>query len=1273
MCYVDDVPCLSLVDTGSQISTVSEGFREEYLDGCPIRELDDILNIEGAGGQNVPILGYIEADISFPEQTCGSQRRVPTLLLVVRNTSFNKQVPIVIGTNVIRKCKEDCIEDFGSCFMQKVKPDLAWRSAYQYLSYARRKYHKIFKGTKLKTQSSAPVTVHPNETIVLWSAVQTRKIGGTVTALIEYSDSVPSALQIVPAVVNVKMDGSKSFIPIKVHNGSTANVTLAPGTALCSLQQVSIVDSMDTTEESEVSSQPSSLVVDFDKTRMDHEQVEAARETLERWNHIFSQGPNDLGCTASVKHRIRLQDEIPFKQRHRRIPPSQYDEVRQHLKDMLDSGVIRESHSPYSSPVVLVRKKDGSLRFCIDFRKLNSKTVKDAYALPRMEEALETMAGCSWFSTLDLKSGYWQIEIDEADKAKTAFTVGPLGFFECNRMAFGLTNAPATFQRLMEHCMADLNFNKCIVYIDDIIIYARTFEEHLERLEAVFARLEKYGLKLKSSKCSFFKERVKYLGHVISQEGIETDPEKVSAIRDWPVPQNLDQLRTFLGFCGYYRKFVPAFSKLVKPLNDLVTSLLGKPGKGKRQLKTEDWVWSDDCQSAFDGVVQILSSPTVLSYPDFKSPFIVNTDASHDGLGATLSQIQEGVEKVICYASRALRKAEKNYPAHKLEFLALKWAIVDKFHDYLYGHRFTVRTDNNPLTYVTTTARLDATGHRWLASLAAYDFDIVYRSGKKNQDADALSRRPHEVETEEERTITRQEMAAMSNGIITRDNTNQPSLIESFCMSEVGVNMAMGICTEGATSNLPSLTIDELRLHQESDPILARVIQLLKSTRVTRRADLMREEKSVRDYLREFERLRLVDGVLHRERGEGDQVTTQLVIPEALKVKAFQGIHDNMGHFGIERTLALARSRFFWPRMTKELTQMVRTCKRCVLRKSPQPHKVAPLVPIVSTSPMELVCIDYLKLERSAGGYENVLVITDHFTRYAQAFPTLNQTAKTTARVLFEKFIVHYGFPERLHSDQGRNFESQIIQQLCNLAGVEKSRTTPYHPSGNGMCERFNRTLLHMLGTLPEKDKKNWKDAIAPVVHAYNATRHESTGFSPFYLMFGREPRLAIDVYLGLTPNNRTKVGSSSKFVADLKRRLSQAYEIAQRNSRMASKRHKNIYDRRPMVSSLKKGDRVLLRNLTPSGKLDNFWEKDTYVVTSKPNNDLPVFEIQRENGQGRKRMIHRNHLLPCPFPPDSTTQDVSDVSQESSTSIQVPRRSGRVRNRPRWMKDFTT
>ena len=462
------------------------------------------------------------------------------------------------------------------------------------------------------------------------------------------------------------------------------------------------------------------------------------------------------------------------------------------------------------------------------------------------------------------------------------------------------------------------------------------------------------------------------------------------------------------------------------------------------------------------------------------------------------------------------------------------------------------------------------------------------------------------------------------------------------------------------------------------------MIKLLKTKAASSRSDWSKEEKEVRYYFKELVRLRIVDDVLYRERDDDGRRTTQLVVPESLKGKVFSGIHGEMGHFGVERTVSLARSRFFWPKMAKELSEMVRTCKSCVLRKSPQKHKVAPLVPIVSTSPLELVCIDYLKLEKSAGGYENVLVITDHFTRYAQAIPTLNQTAKTTARVLFDRFIVHYGFPERLHSDQGRNFESKIIDQLCKLAGTTKSRTTPYHPSGNGMCERFNRTLLQMLATLPEREKRNWKDALAPVVHAYNSTKHESTGFSPFFLMFGREPRLAIDVFFGFTPNNRTRVESTSKFITDLKRRLAQAYDVARKNSKLASKRHKNIYDRRPMVSSLEKGDRVLLKNLTPVGKLDNFWESDVYIIISKPNEEIPVFEIQREDGKGRKRTIHRNHLLPCPLPPnepqgkafftgdDLSTDDVS-TSSGHQESPQKVRRTSRTRRKPHWLSDFVT
>ena len=269
-----------------------------------------------------------------------------------------------------------------------------------------------------------------------------------------------------------------------------------------------------------------------------------------------------------------------------------------------------------------------------------------------------------------------------------------------------------------------------------------------------------------------------------------------------------------------------------------------------------------------------------------------------------------------------------------------------------------------------------------------------------------------------------------------------------------------------------------------------------------------------------------------------------------------------MGHFSTEKTLDLARMRFFWPRMSKDIVRMIRSCGPFVLRKSPQTSQ-APLVNIVTSEPLELVCMDYLKLERSKGGYENILVITDHFTRYAQAIPTTNQTAATTARVLFEKFIVHYGFPSRLHSDQGRNFESKVIQELCKIAGIQKSRTTPYHPMGNGMCERFNRTLLNMLGTLTDAGKANWKDYVAPLVHAYNTTKHDSTGLSAFYLMFGRHPRLAVDVLFGLDPNTTNQRGSMSKFVENLRGRLNYAYELATKNAGKASMRNKAHYDQR--------------------------------------------------------------------------------------------------------------
>ena len=374
---------------------------------------------------------------------------------------------------------------------------------------------------------------------------------------------------------------------------------------------------------------------------------------------------------------------------------------------MLKIGAIRDSKSPFSSNVVIVRKKDGSIRFCIDYRKLNQHTIKDAYPIPRVDDTLHLLAGAKYFSTLDLKSGYWQVEMKKSEKAKTAFQVGSLGFYECNRMPFGLCNAPATFQRLMERCMGELNLRECLNYLDDIIIFSTTFEEHLQRLQAVFERLKEHNLKLKPSKCMLFRKKVTYLGHVVSEAGIETDPTKIEAIRSWPTQKTTKDVRRFLGFTGSYRHFIKGFAALARPLNDLLVGHSTNPNvKKKSSKKPVSFRWGEEQQKSFETIIDKLTNPPILAYADYKLPFKVHTDASFDGLGAVLYQTQDGKDRVVSYASRSLKPSEKNYPAHKLEFLALKWAVCEKFHDYLYGTSLEVITDNNPLTYVFTTAKL---------------------------------------------------------------------------------------------------------------------------------------------------------------------------------------------------------------------------------------------------------------------------------------------------------------------------------------------------------------------------------------------------------------------------------------------------------------------------------------------------------------------------------------------------------------------------------------
>lgn len=395
----------------------------------------------------------------------------------------------------------------------------------------------------------------------------------------------------------------------------------------------------------------------------------------------------------------------------------------------METGLIVPSNSQWTSPVVVVEKKNGKKRLCVDYRKLNRVTKKDCYPLPRIDDMLETLQGSQWFSSLDLASGFWQVELDPKDREKTTF-ITRFGTYEFTVMPFGLCNAPATFQRLMDTVLRDILWHFVVVYIDDINVGSKTFDEHLLHLEQVFIRLEQAGLKLSPEKCFFFKEELPFLGHVVSRKGIQTDPEKLRVIKEFPIPKDLTQLRGFIALASYYRKFVKNFSSIAEPLNRLLK-------------KNTAYIWGKDQNNAFEKLKNCLITPPILAYPNFEKPFLLYTDASTFALGAILAQKNDDKkEHVIAYASRTLNKHERNYGVTELECLAVVWA-VKHFHHYLHGQRFTVITDHMALKYLLNLTNPTGRLGRWLMFLNSYNLEIINRPGKQHSNVDTLSRIQH--------------------------------------------------------------------------------------------------------------------------------------------------------------------------------------------------------------------------------------------------------------------------------------------------------------------------------------------------------------------------------------------------------------------------------------------------------------------------------------------------------------------------------------------------
>jgi hypothetical protein len=1233
---VEGTRCSALVDTGSQITTISETFYKENLSEKPLKSFDFLLEVKSAGDIALPYLGYVEVDIED----------IAVLALVVPDTAYHSKTPVLLGTNYLQLCYSHCTQRYGfSVADWPVSGE--WRGVYHTLLEMDAMVHQQVLNRK-------PQNVPAHSKVVFQGVVETSLLPHRVTVVTDCEDScLPAGLVLSTTIVDLKPGETVHPVSVQLHNVSNRDVTIPANAVLCYVQRVASVQSLSAADHSAEDEQ---FLQHFDLDSLQQEFssdiVSGLKELLLKWRSVFSTSSIDLGKTDLIKHTFNLTDSVPVKQRHRRIPPALLNEVKQHLSDMLQSGIIRESTSPWSSPLVIVRKKDGSLRLCVDLRVVNNRTIKDAYYLPRIEETLDSLSGAKYFTCLDLQQGFHQIEIEESHKAFTAFSAAPLGFYEYSRLPFGAANGPAVFQRLIERCMGDLQPLECLCYMDDLVVHAPTAQENLQRLDHVLAKLHSAGLKLKPSKCSFLKSKVKFLGHTISANGVEPDPSKIEAVKNWPIPQNHKQLQQFLGFCGFYRRFIPEYSKIADPLHSLFRGMSKKKGK-KVKVKHKDdnppWKWEQSQQQAFDKLTTLLTSAPVLAYAEYSLPFLLHTDASGIGLGAILYQVQDGKERVIAYASRSLTPAERNYPAHKLEFLALKWAICDKFYDYLYGNKVHVKTDNNPLTYVQTTARLDACSHRWLAALSAFDISISYRQGKKNIDADALSRLPWQSD---DTTVHLEPTAVQQLCLIAKEQ--EPMVF--FCMQNSVPSDLVDTLQELDPMGQSSVPPADVHSLQKEDPTISKIIPHVEKGVKPSSHFIKKQPKAVQVLFREFHRLKLVDGILYRERLISDTSVQQLVLPQTCKDKVLRSLHDEMAHLGRDRTLDLVRRRFFWPAMSADVIKYVSECGRCLRRKVRSTDR-ATLVSIESTHPLELVCIDYLSLSPSQG-YKNILVITDHFSKFAQAIPTRNQSAATTAKVLYKEFIVRYGIPERLHSDNGGSFECKVIKELCKIMGIEKSRTSPYHAMGNGCVERFNRSLLNLLGCLPNEKKSAWKEHIHTVVHAYNCSTHETTGVSPFVIMFGREPKLPVDIEFGLR-KEETSETNYQDYVSKLKERLSHAFDLVAKKSKTSQSKQADNYNKKARGVALRVGDSVLVRKVGTHfcDKLTDRWEEEVYKVIDRPYADLPLYIVQQKPGT-RKRTLHRNLLMPLPT--DEQQNDVptskpgkSNIRKESEAEEQ--------------------
>ena len=936
-------------------------------------------------------------------------------------------------------------------------------------------------------------------------------------------------------------------IKVRMVNTTAKPQTIPSGTCLGNLQPVDVLDepasaqapaSADETPATDVMSALLEKLPDD----MTSEQRQQVQELLCRYDDVFSHGTFDMGRTSLVEHTIDTGSQRPIRQGLRRHPTAYLEIIDKQVDELIQNDFVEPAASAWASNVVLVRKKDGSHRLCVDYRAVNAATYKDTYPLPHIDTCLGSMDGAVWFTTLDLRSGYHAIPIKESDRDKTAF-ITRRGCFRYKVLPFGLTIS--VFQRLMDLVLCGLTYVTCLVYLDDIIIYSRDFDSHVQRLQEVFERLRGANLKLHVKKCCMFQRKVAFLGHVLSEAGIAMQEDKVAAIRDWPTPRNLSQLRSFLGLCSYYRRFIPGFADVAAPLHAL-------------QRKQVQFTWTSEQEDAFNRLKERLTSAPVLGMPTDEGTFYLDCDASDVGLGAVISQRQGNSEVVIAYASRALSRPERNYDVTRRELLAIVYGLK-AYKQYLLGRHFVIRTDHAALQWLRKTPEPMAQLARWLVFIEQFDFDVLHRPGARHGNADGLSRKP---------------VAADDDSFLVRQSSGDATAADADVSTDV---------LESSAGEPPSLPDELLADLQLLDPEIGPVARLRQQQEEKPSIEeLLPESEATKMLHSQWELLELIDGVLYRRwcGKEGKPEVLQLLVPATLRQDYMSRAHSGMcgGHLGLRRTLDQVQRRAFWFGWRRDVRRFCKQCPNCNGYFRGQLPRSGPLQPMLTGAPLERLHLDLTGPHpRSRRGSVFIVTCVDPFTKWAEAFPAPNKEAATVAKIIVEQVICRFGTPLSIVTDRAKELDGELMREICRLLDVDKLRTTAYKASTNAAAERFHRTLNSMIGKMIDENQRDWDSLLPYVMAAYRSSRHEATQFTPNYLMLGREVRAPVDVVYGSPEAEQPN--SYDDYADELHQRLLHAYSFVREHLQEAARRSKRYYDLRVREQRYNVGDWVYYYN----------------------------------------------------------------------------------------------